>query len=76
MSATLQWRPADSGYHDLDHELRFILQKSLLQDSKAHIFDEADVPYFQGLADAEVKGAEELLTAIQQHKRVEVTLRW
>ena len=76
MSATLQWRPADSGYHDLDDALRFILQKSLLQDSQAHIFDAAEVPYLQGLADAEVKGAEELLTAIRQHERVEVTLRW
>ena len=70
MSATLKWRPATQG-RTLPDALRFALERSERSKSQT-VFDAADIPYFQGPADAGVDGAKSILEAIDKHDVVEL----
>jgi hypothetical protein len=69
MSATLKMRPADRGT-TLPDELRYALERA--QERIDRIFDESDVPLFRGLKAGGVKGADEVLKAIEKWEHVEL----
>lgn len=69
MSASLMMRPKKTEGEFLPDELRFILTRQL-QPSGKKLFDTSDAHYLQGLADAQVNGAEQLLEFIKLHGEV------
>lgn len=80
MSTSLYWRPAPKDVPPADtlpSELKKALARrywdhdgSMWADERE--FDSADVPYLEGLRDAGLDGAAELIAAIKKHGRVEV----
>lgn len=64
MSSTLMWRP-NKAKGDLPDELKYKLK---LQGER--IFDSTDVPYLQGLADCNVKGATKLIELIKKYGEI------
>lgn len=74
----MYWRPApkeEPPAHDLPYELkRAVAQRFWGHDGTLHADDhllsKEDVPYLEGLADAGVDGATELIEAIRQHGRL------
>ena len=73
MSSTLMWRPVVpvEGYR-LPFELKKTLSRKLW-DTDGSIgggeagMTEADIPYLEGLRDAGVKGADELIEILRKH---------
>ena len=68
MSVTLKWRPIKSG-RSLPNEL-----KAVLADQAEGVWKRSSMEYLRGLADAEVKGAQELIDALEKHGEVELFL--
>jgi hypothetical protein len=74
----MYWRPApkeEPPVQDLPYELkRAVAQRFWGHDGTLHGDDYAlskeDIPYLEGLADAGIDGATELIEAIRQHGRV------
>ena len=71
MSLNLYWEPADREANDLPDELKYVMRKRF-DGAVDTVFDEGDAHYIQGLRDAGVKGAQELLDAIAKHGSVRV----
>lgn len=70
MSATLIYTiPANN--KSLPSALRVALQKRW---DYPRSVDNSDIPYLEGLADAQVEGAKELIALIEKHGRVELSL--
>ncbi|WP_242890225.1 hypothetical protein [Actinomadura litoris] len=78
MSSSLYWRPApreEPPAHELSYELKkAIAQRAWGHDGSLH-GDEITigpdwVPYLEGLSDAGIDGADELIKAIKDHERV------
>jgi len=71
MSTNLYWRPKDRKGKLLgkDSKLKWILEKS---NSNTGYFYESDIPYFRGLADADVSGAQDVIDAIEKHGSIEI----
>lgn len=78
MSSTLYWRPAPKDVPPAE-SLPFELKKAIARrfwdhDGSLHgeeiEVDTEGVPYLEGLSDAGVDGADELLQAIREHGRV------
>ena len=70
MSSTLVWRPIvvpKSNY--LDDQLKFILRHHY---SLPYKFSCDDLGFLRGLRAASVKGAKDLIEAIEKHESVEV----
>lgn len=68
MSATLKWRPVDKG-DSLPVTLRFAIEKRMSFPVRLGYNDRG---YVQGLMDAGIGGAEELLELIDQHGEIEL----
>lgn len=76
MSSSLMWRPAhpvESG--TLPRELKYPLSRRLwdTDGSTGHgdaVVDAGHIPYLEGLRDAGVKGADELIKLIETHGAV------
>lgn len=83
MSTDLYWRPAPRVIppgNELPHALKRTLAKRLWGhdgslNGDAVEVDKAFIPYLEGLADAEVAGARELINAIHEHGDVELFIR-
>ncbi len=74
MGSSLYWKPViRSENKSLDDGLKRALEKRY-DLWKARIFNESDVPYLQGLYDAGVMGAKDLLDLINIHGEVELKL--
>lgn len=68
MSSTLYWAPIPDGKY-LPDELKRILSKAF---SLPRVFTFSDIPYLEGLRDAEIKGASELIDHIRKYEEVKV----
>jgi hypothetical protein len=71
MSANLKWTPSKHTGHDLPDALRFALEKNPSGNDRRH-FGEASIPYLEGLRDAGIDGAQQLIDAIEKCGDVEV----
>ena len=71
MSSNLVWQPVKANYKNLPDELKFAMRKRFDGHVKTTM-DESDAGYLQGLRDAGVKGAQELLDAIAKYGEIEV----
>jgi hypothetical protein len=71
VSSNLVWEPYNRKTTTLDDALKFALRKRCggMVDTVMH---GRDVPYLEGLRDAGVKGAAELIAAIEKHDDVVV----
>jgi hypothetical protein len=76
MSANLMWEPAKREAKSLPDELKFVLRDKCGLTSERMKFGEGNIPYLEGLRDAGIKGAEELLEAIEKHGAVEGWLEY
>ena len=71
MSSTLCWEPKHRETKTLPNALKYVLQKKEGLDGVINItMGESDLGYLQGLKDAGIEGAEELITAIEKHNQV------
>lgn len=73
MSSTLTWRPAITDNASLPNELKFVLRTKFGGNIKDRMFNRYDLGYLDALVDAGIKGADQLIEAIQLHKEVIVT---
>ena len=81
MSATLCWKPTTQAQGHLPDELKFILRTSSLLRQKVDGCDSiftADRwrPYFIGLADAKVEGAQEVLDLLDKYGEIILWLEY
>lgn len=75
MSSSLMWRPVDKTAHNLPDQLKRTLSRKLwdTDGSCGHgeaTMTHADIPYLEGLRDAGVKGADDLIKIIEEHEAV------
>lgn len=76
MSATLHWAPRDNR-RSFDDALRFALQKRY--GGQWHgdmVLSESDLPYLEGLRDAEIGGAQDAIDAIETHDVIRIWLEF
>ena len=72
MSSTLYWEPVKPKKgKSLETGLKWILQKKYGSPINVEL-GEADIPYLQGLADADTKDAQKLIDAIEEYGRIEL----
>jgi hypothetical protein len=72
MSSTLYWEPVKPKKgKSLDTGLKWILQKRYGSPVQVEL-DDGDIPYLQGLADANTEGAQTLIDAIEKYGRIEL----
>lgn len=70
MSQSLYWKPViKQRSNDLDDQLKFILRD---KNKIPADFGFADLQYLEGLRDAGIRGAEDLIEAINKHEVVRV----
>ena len=72
MSMGLYWRPEKNSTGELPDELKRILQKRYGNPLLGYHLDDCDLSYLIGLRDAGVKGAQELINAIEKHGRIQI----
>lgn len=66
MSSNLVWEPVNRETGDLEDGVKFAMRKKYGDPVDTQL-DTSDIPYFEGLRDAGVKGAEAVIEAIQKH---------
>lgn len=71
MSSTLYWEPMQRKSQSLPDALKYVLQKKASGTVDA-VMGEHDLAYLNGLKDAGIKGAQELIEAIEKHGEVVV----
>lgn len=71
MSSTLYWEPVQRKQKDLPDTLKYILQKKV-GGTVDTVMSGRDISYLRGLEDAGIKGATELIEAIEKHGQVVV----
>lgn len=70
MSASLYWEPAArQRSKPLPDALKFALRKRYNGEA---VLDRHDVPYLEGLRDADVEGAQDLIDLIEKHDAVRI----
>ena len=72
MSRSLYWRPVDISNRSFPYDLKEAISKKLWGSGGC---GEAamtinDIPYVEGLRDAGVKGAQELIDVLDEHKSI------
>lgn len=72
MSMGLYWKPEKNNDKRLPDDLKRALQKRYDTPLLDHCLDDSDLSYLEGLRDAGVKGAQELINAIEKHGRIEI----
>jgi hypothetical protein len=72
MSGTLMWESTERKSKSLPYALRRVLQKNLLCDASRVTLSKLDIPYLEGLEDADIDGAGELIEAIENHNEVDI----
>lgn len=73
MSSTLYWRPVGGG-KSLPDAIKRALKKRF--DLKNTTLQTHDLDYLNGLRDAGVEGAEELIAAIEKHEAITLSEVW
>ena len=69
MSCSLYWKPLGNGHQVGDTALRNAIERRY--GSRVRLDDRA-MDYLQGLADAGIDGATELIKAIEKHGEIEI----
>jgi len=69
MSSNLVWEPVIHQQNDLPDELKFALRKGYGAQVDV-LMGSRDIPYLKGLNDGGVKGAKELIEAIEKHGEI------
>jgi hypothetical protein len=72
MSAHLMWEPTDRPRKRLPDALKYALERSPAGRDTRH-FGEDSLSYLEGLRDAGVEGAQELIDAIENYGDITVT---
>lgn len=67
---TLKWQPEKIDGNYLPDELKYELQKRFYGSIYEQVLAEEDLSYLEGLRDADVDGAKELIKAIYKHGRI------
>lgn len=72
MSSTLMWRPSSRESYDLPLDLKEVVSRKLWNTDGscggAEVTVNSDlIPYLEGIRDAGINGAQELIDAINQH---------
>ena len=70
MSSSLYWEPVNKENKYFPDELKYALRKRFGSLIERVALNYDDVSYLEGLRDAGVKGAEELISAIEKHDEV------
>ena len=73
MSSTMNWRPADD--HRDDRMIPTSL-KNILKEHCGEILGSGDIGYLEGLRDAGVEGADELVDAVIKHDSIIISEVW
>ena len=77
MSSTLMWKPVTQANGYLPDELKRTISRKLWDTDGSigggvEVVDGKDIPYLEGLRDAGVKGADELIDLIRVHGAIEL----
>lgn len=72
MSSNLYWRPVQSAKNDLPDSLKFALRKRFHTLERLPL-SYKELGYFQGLLDAGVEGAQEIIDAIEKYEQIELS---
>lgn len=72
MSSTLHWKPADTQGNVLDDELKFALRKAFSDPVDVVLSRQSHILLIEGMRCAGVKGATQLLVALNKHNNVHV----
>lgn len=76
MTTHLYWRPdVEPEGHRLPDALRHIFEKQDRRQMAPCVLAEQEIPYVEGLRDAGVEGADELLVNLQAHGRLRLSIR-
>lgn len=75
MSMGLYWRPERNTSGELPDDLKRALQKRYGTPLLDYCLDDCDLSYLAGLRDAGVKGANELIHAIEKHERIQIYMQ-
>lgn len=71
MSSSLRWKPEQKPRGSLSTAVKFALRKRTGgQLNDEIVLTAADIPYFEGLRDADVEGAEEVIKLIELHGKI------
>ena len=70
----LRWELTHAGVVELPDELLIVIKKRLLTQGYKMVLTDQNILYLQGIADAGIAGAEDLIAAIQEHKEVDLTI--
>lgn len=75
MSKSLCWEPIlPHKYKTLPDELKFILRDKYSLEDGGSKLNSASIPYLEGLKDANIKGADELINAINKYGNISIYL--
>ena len=72
MSTTLWWRPCQTLHTALDDDLKHVLGKQGKLNACRYVADNTQRLYFEGLRDAGVTGARDILDALERHQTIEL----
>jgi len=76
MSSNLGWLPVKpKKWNYLDTGLKWALRKRYDGDVN-EVMTESDIPYLEGLRDAGVKDADDLIEAIEKYGQIHVKEEW
>ena len=78
MSSTLTWKPVIEESNDLPDELKRVISRKLWDTDGSCgngpvMVDKEILPYLEGLRDAGVKGADDLIAIILQYGQIELS---
>lgn len=68
-------RPIDHG-KELPDELKYAMEKASSFHEGKTLAMTTSLPYYEGLRDAGIKGAQDVIDAIEKHERVEIFLSY
>lgn len=72
MSSTLYFQPRQTGEKQLPDELKFVLRDGKYFGGLPRVVHNYDLSYFHALADANIKGAQKVIDAIEKYGEVEL----
>lgn len=75
MTSNLYWEPAVRDKKRLSVELKLVLRERLPNGLNVTM-DEKDLPYLNGLVDANCAGAQELIDAIEKYGEINLMEEW
>lgn len=76
MSSTLMWKPVKNAQGSLSYELKRTISRKLWDTDGScggsAVINKDFIPYLEGIRDAGIKGADELIKILETHGKVEI----